>query len=393
MERFDLVVIGTGPAGASAAREAARGGARTLLIERSRLPRHKTCGGGMPVTVGPLLDGIDLSSVLESRVTWMRHTWNHTDEVLAPVGTESNAADVSLWMVQRSRFDHALAKAAANAGAELRDGAPVRAVAPDSGGVTVEADGFAVRADHVIGADGATGVTARSVGLCRDRTLAIAMEAEVPHVWGRGHPDLRPDVIHLEYGAVPRGYAWVFPKADHLNIGAGFFRPRSDARRGGGEELRAIIVRYAAALGVPFDPESVVFHAHPLPLWTGKERRNTRDGRVLLAGDAACLVGPLFGDGIAHAIRSGRLAARCVIEGQAAAYTRRLHDMMARDHDAAARMAGFFYQWPWVAYRLAIRRPTATHTAARLLAGEIGYSEVSGRALRRLRRAIVRGES
>jgi flavin-dependent dehydrogenase len=218
------------------------------------------------------------------------------------------------------------------------------------------------------------------------------MEVELPHRWGDGHTDLRPDVIHLEYGAVPRGYAWVFPKGDHLNIGAGIFRPRSEegrGHRGAGSELRRAIKDYAYSLGLAADPDRLPHHAHPIPPWAGRERLNARDGRVLLVGDAAGLVGPLFGDGILSAIKSGLIAAQAIGDDDAAQYTRRLHAAIGREFDAALRLSRIFYQFSAIAYRHGIARPGATAIAARLLSGEALFTDVAGRTLRRLRRAIA----
>ncbi len=300
-------------------------------------------------------------------------------------------------MVQRALFDNALAQRAAAAGADLIDGLPVRSVEGDGHSVivrgTVEPSGatWTGRAPHVIGADGANGITARAAKLRGSRTLAIALEVEHPHRWGEGHPELRPDVIHLEYGAVSRGYAWVFPKGDHLNVGAGVFRPRrADGRGDPGvrAELQRAVFSYLDSLAVPYDPATMHFHAHPLPIWSGREPVSTPDGRILLAGDAAGLINPLFGDGILHAVKSGRLAAQTVATGEAAAYTRRVHAEFGPNFDAALKLARVFYQWTGLIYKHGVKRPGATRSAARLLAGEAPFTDAAERAMRRLRQAM-----
>src|SRR5687768_16290143 len=82
---YDLIVIGSGPAGSSAAGEAARRGLKVALLEKCRLPRHKTCGGGMPMTVGQELRYLAPSAFVESDVRYMRHTFNFADPVLGEV--------------------------------------------------------------------------------------------------------------------------------------------------------------------------------------------------------------------------------------------------------------------------------------------------------------------
>lgn len=395
--KFDLLVVGAGPAGAMAAEHAARGGMRVALVEKQKLPRHKTCGGGMPMIVGDLAPDLPREGVIEARVAAMRHTYRFREAVIAPIHPSGEEVRYDLWMVQRSVFDNALAHRAAKAGAVLMDGCSVRRIAEERDVVFVEIaplEGSPERlaADWVLGADGANGVTAKAAGLRARRDLAIAIEIEHPHRWGTGHPELRPDVLHLEYGEVKGGYAWVFPKGDHLNVGAGVFRPRKPGSRGNpdvAEILKRAIARYLAALDVPFDPASVVYHAHPLPIWQGREPLQSRGGRILLAGDAAGLINPVFGDGILHAMRSGTIAAECLLRGEAAAYSKEIHTVFARNFDAARRLATFFYGFSAFVYKHAVARPSATNTAARLLAGELEMSNVAGRALRRLKRLMA----
>jgi geranylgeranyl reductase family protein len=398
--RYDLIIVGAGPAGSVAAEAAARAGLRVALLEKHVLPRHKTCGGGMPMVVGKMLPDLVPEAVVEAEVRYMRHTWKFGDPVLAPINPPGADCELSLWMVQRALFDNALAQRAARAGAQLRDGLSVRTIQWDRGGVTVRASAggndhaFVATARHVIGADGANGITAKAADLRQNRTLAIAMEVEHPHTWGEGHPDLRLDVAHLEYGAVSYGYAWVFPKGEHLNVGAGVFRPRPPGCRGdphAREELQKAICNYLKMLGVPYEVEAMQFHAHPLPLWNGKERLHTRDGRILLCGDAAGLINPFFGDGILHAIKSGLVAVECLVQEAPQEYTRRIHAEFAANFDAALRLARLFYAWAGFIYHHGVRRPNATRTAARLLCGEALFTDVAGGYIRRIRRAMLRG--
>jgi geranylgeranyl reductase family protein len=396
----DLVVVGAGPAGAAAAAAAARGGLRVVLVEKRRLPRHKPCGGGLPVPVQRELLDLAPEAVVDTRVRRMRHSWCFTEAVEAAVDPPGTPAGSSrgLWMVQRPRFDQALVRRAVAAGAALLEGHAFTALEPTAAGVELRllrrepGSGAALerrlRARHVIGADGAAGRVAAGAGLRRSPRVALAIELEVPHRWDPAHPLLRPDLLHLDYGVLRRGYAWVFPKADHLNIGAGVFHGRyRDVRRdpGARQRIRAAIDGYAAALGIePGRLTGLRAHAHPLPFWDGPEPLHSPDGRVLLVGDAAGLINPLFGDGLFHAIRSGRLAAEALLAGDPLSHTQRVHDLLAADFEAARRLARLFYGLPGLTYRYGISQPRATALAVRLLGGEIPFRGLGRRALRRI---------
>jgi flavin-dependent dehydrogenase len=257
-----------------------------------------------------------------------------------------------------------------------------------------EAQLLRMQARHLIGADGAGGGVAASVGLRRDPRVALAIELEVPHQWDAADPLLRPDLLHLDYGVLRRGYAWLFPKADHLNIGAGLFHGRRrDVRRDplARQRIRAAIDATAASLGVaPRRLEGLRSYAHPLPFWDGPEPLHSPDGRVLLVGDAAGLINPLFGDGLFHAIRSGRLAAEAVLEGRPDTHTARVHALLADDFEAARRLARVFYGLPRLSFRYAISQPRATPLAVRLLGGEVSFKGLGRRALGRIAGGLLR---
>lgn len=402
-QHADLIVVGAGPAGAIAAATAAAAGLRVLLLEKHRLPRHKPCGGGMPAAVDGELAALAPEAVSDWQVTRMRHTWRFAQPCEGRICTDPAQG---LWMVRRPLFDQALVRGALAAGAELLEGCELRRLHRDpasaGGGVLAEvrrrgqAEPLRLRASHLIGADGANGPVARLTGLRPSPRVALALELEVPHRWDPADPLLRPDTLHLEYGVLCNGYAWAFPKADHINLGAGIFYQgrgahQRDVRRNptARARIRAAIEAYAGSLGLADRLPGLRTHAHPLPFWDGPEPLHTVDGRVLLAGDAAGLINPLFGDGLYHAIRSGRLAATCVIEGDTATYTRRVQALLGADFQAARRLSRLFYGFPGLTYRYGISHPRSSALAARLLAGEVSFRGLARRSLVQIGRGLV----
>jgi geranylgeranyl reductase family protein len=394
---YDVIVIGSGPAGSVAAARTAEAGMKTLLLEKKTLPRHKTCGGGMPMLIANMIPGLSQDAVAEATVRYMRHTWKFEQPCLAPMNSSECTLETSLWMVRRSVFDYELACRAVSSGAELKDNLSVRSIEEDESGVMVCAEtdnngsAFTARARYLVGADGANGISLRASGLNTNREIAIAMETEVPYDWSGGSVELRRDVIHLEYGAVPHGYAWIFPKSDHLNVGAGIFlpahkntHPDSNIR----ETCLNAMEGYLLSLGLKQGLKRSTIHAHPLPLWSGRHSVCSSGGRMLLAGDAAGLVNPIFGDGILHAVISGKMAAESLIDDDPASYNRKVDDHFGANFDAARKLARFFYQWTPLVYKYGITRPSSTQTAARLLCGEALFTDAAGKAMRRIRSAM-----
>src|SRR5437764_1377831 len=128
MRHYDLIVVGAGPAGSTAAERAALAGLKVALIEKQRLPRHKTCGGGMPMSVGSVIRELAPEACIEATVRCMRHTWMFGSPVFNLIEPGNDSPRLSLWMVQRSIFDNVLAQRAVTAGAELRDGLAVKQI-------------------------------------------------------------------------------------------------------------------------------------------------------------------------------------------------------------------------------------------------------------------------
>src|SRR5215216_5396925 len=219
---FDAIVLGAGPAGATAAFELARAGVKTLLIEKQKLPRHKTCGGGLTHKVAAAL-AFDISSVVERTISSFVLTYKMQRPRLLHSPTPL------VYMVRRSQFDNLLTAKAVDAGAELFDETTVNGILPDDHGVHIGTSRGRYDADFLIGADGALGMTARAVGLMGDRVLLPAVEHEV-----EVSADVAADwqgKMSLDLGTLRASYGWVFPKEDHFNVGVGGFGHRADFAR------------------------------------------------------------------------------------------------------------------------------------------------------------------
>ncbi len=349
VDPVDVVVVGAGPAGCAAAIEARRRGLSVCLVDKATFPRDKTCGDGLTTNALRLLERLGLHrGALAGEGGYER-----VDDVVL-IGPHGRTIALALprghgdyaAVVTRVRLDAALVEAARAAGARLVLGHAVAAIgggdrngSGDGNEVTVELDdGRGVRAPWVIAADGHWSPARRMIEPGAPRDLGAWHAARQ---YFSGVADRRLWVI-FERDLLP-GYAWVFPlPGGRANVGYGVLR--NDGRRG--RDLKALwsdlIHRPSMRriLGETARPEGTV-RAWPIP--TDYARAALHHGRVLFAGDAARVVDPMTGEGIAQAIETGILAAGALAvggspEGVAARYEASVHRTLGRDLRFAARL-------------------------------------------------------
>jgi geranylgeranyl reductase family protein len=302
VEKFDVLVVGAGPAGSTTAYRLARAGARVLLVDRARFPRDKPCGGAISARAMRELP-IDPHPVVERVADRMELSYRGRRPYTR--GGRHTLA----YLTQRRRLDHFLLEQALNAGAELRDGVSVTEISEHGALV----DGGRVECNMLIGADGANGPTARSLGLAGDRVYGVALEGNLAHALV--DPACWRGRVVIELGTIPGGYCWIFPKGDHINVGVGGWQSVGPTLR---KHLQALCKRRG------FDYSKLTsLRGYRLPART--PGAPLASSRALLVGDAAGLVDPLWGDGIYAAFLSSRLATDAALN-LLAGQTAGLHD-------------------------------------------------------------------
>jgi geranylgeranyl reductase family protein len=326
MERWDVVVVGGGPAGAACAAAACRTGARVLVLDRAEFPRDKVCGDGITPEALDVLAGLGIDPAALTAgyppVPRLR--------LRSPRGsTVERAMQRPARTVPRAVFDARLLTAAREQGAAFRSHA-VRTleVRPDA----VLVDGV-LAAGVVVGADGAESAVRRALGVRpnRPRETAVAIRGYAPALPGQ-------DGVQVLATTEQRwpAYAWSFPLGDgRANVGYGELVSAGTTRA----ELVAGLHRLLPGVA----PDGL--RAHRLPLSSGRPRQP--DGRVLLAGDAAALINPLTGEGIFYAVLSGALAGTAAVHGAAAgrAYRLALRRRLG-GHLRATAAASRLSRWP-----------------------------------------------
>jgi geranylgeranyl reductase family protein len=339
MPEFDAIVVGAGPAGSTAARELAAGGARVLVVDKETFPRYKACGGGIPLRTERLFP-FPLDPVIEDSVHLLDVACRGQSRFVKDSGAPF------AHMVMRDRFDALLLEQAKTAGAAFRAETTVRSVEIGDD-VTVRSPGFEATASYLVCADGAHSPVGRMAGLGENIAECAAWEVELrapAAQLARYHATSLIDV-----GYHPWGYAWLFPKASVLSIG--IVLPREQAGT-----MKERVNGYVARLGLG-SAEVDIARGHKIRFRRANEP--IARGRVLLAGDAAGLADEFTEEGIFYAVESGRIAARNVLRALGAgagleSYERDINHEVMPELRAARLVGHMFYgmlrhaERPWM---------------------------------------------
>jgi geranylgeranyl reductase family protein len=307
---FDAIVVGAGPAGSTAAKFLAENGVKVLLLDKSKFPRDKPCGGGIPIRslkrfkyIQYLLNSYTYGGCLHSTSLKYKVEFQKDEPILG--------------MVLRKHFDHGLVNFAIESGATFRDCSTVDDVTVDKGEISVKLnDGTNIHSQLVIGADGVWSTVAKKSGLGPNPNVGMSIYQEIPlstEIMDRYYSSHRIAHVHLKLQGIA-GYGWIFPKNEHVNIGVCEFESTKESKKRG-INLKDVYKKYIDALKrqnlIPADLKGGNISGAALPL---RPLKKTYANRILLCGDAAGLINPVTGEGIAFALLSGEIAANVAIE-------------------------------------------------------------------------------
>ena len=371
---YDAIIVGLGPGGSVAAQILAERGLRVLAFDKDHMPRYKPCGGAISYRVHQVLEE-DFSDVVEATIYGGAFTFRGTERF------STRFHKPVVHMVMRPQFDQLLSYAARRAGAEIHEGERVRTLTSHDDHVEVTTSEGVYRTAWLIGADGANGLVRRHVTQDYYAVPIAGLEAEIepePHV-----VEQYTEEVTLDFGDMPNGYSWVFPKRDHLSVGtAGAFRQVSHPRR-----------RYSRFLnheGLGHWTEEKV-HGHRIPIHLGGPVRVHRH-RLMLIGDAARLADPFLGEGIYYAIKSASVASRALLEAHDTPalhagdhYAKRLQGTI-KELRTALKIARMLYCFPQYGYYLFKTQPQLVNGYFQVLCGDLSINDF----YRTLRRIAIR---
>lgn len=378
---FDVIVVGAGPAGSTVARKLALLGHRILLLDKSTFPRYKVCGGGLTGRAKGQLD-VDVADICRDAVDTMELSVN------GRLRRRFRWQTPIIHMVMRDEFDHRLLQKAIEAGVTFYGGVRVHEIqlsnrsdersassgdwttpsaSVEQAPIRVETSAGAFHGHWLIGADGVQSTVAKAAGLMQDKQKILALEYEM-NVSSDTLERYRGTVA-IDYGFIRGGYAWVFPKGDHLSVGVGLGTDD-------GRFLQSKLMEYLNREGIrgTFSSEKGFW------LSVGASDTGITQGRVALVGDAAGLVDPFMGEGIYYALRSANLLAEHFQTGIAAhpdapfaQYQTQVDDELVHEMRLFKRASSLFYTMPGWFHALLVVRPQMVHSAFRVVAGTLDF--------------------
>ncbi len=357
---FDVVIVGSGPSGSYLGYLLATNGYRVLILDKATFPRDKVCGGGISNKTLELLK-FDISPVVQRRMSGAFLTYQNNDTVVKDLDDRAGAA------VVRSEFDSFLLDKARDAGVEFSGDTAFLDAQREADTVAVATTRGTFKGGYLVGADGVfSQVRAKMFG--RDLVrYAPAVEAlvYVP-------PDRLEQIgnrVLFDFGGMPRGYGWIFPKRDHLNVGVfSRFKTRS---------IQTDLRRFMSWYGLLDKPSAIKYAGFSIPL--RNRRQEFQRGNILLVGDAAGFAESFYGEGIYFALKSAAIAAQALSTSfdrpTDHVYARLVRKQLYADLTYSELNARMFFPIQKLSFYRMVRNEHVNYYFAELIAGRVGHKE------------------
>ena len=330
---YDVAIIGSGPSGASAAFRLGQLGLKCVIIEKEKLPRYKTCGGGF-VFRGRKNMPFDISDVVEREFDSVDIYFDSQKLFF-----KTHRKKPIVTMIMRDAFDNLIVREAQKSGVFLLQGEALTDI--QLGEIAqLQTSNQLIQSRFVIAADGALSPTAKLAGWPETRMMCPALEYEL-EVSDEDFERLATSA-RFDIDAVPMGYGWCFPKKNHLSIGVGNFM-----KKNGKVNLKKHYQSYLKSINIKEIKKS---SAHGFIIPVSPRRDGFVKQNIFLIGDAAGFADPLTAEGISNSIYSGILAAEAIVSSEmnlktaANNYNQFLNSKLLPELSTGAQLAQLFYE-------------------------------------------------
>ena len=370
MSVFDVAIIGGGLAGKSTAIHLLKKGYSVLILEKSKPNKYIPCAGGVATSIKNYLP-LNLENTIESEIKRVHFSWKNEDPVIAELCGKS-----PFLIINRKSLDESLTKEVNRFKAKILFSINIESLKfnNDNWFINCQNKKF-FRAKYLVIADGSQSFWASYLSLGPRRpkyanTISINI---------KGLGNIEKNTVRFEFGSIKYGFAWAFPMRESINIGIGSFI--GDSKKFN-KELCDYIVQNFGFKNIEYE---TIYKK--LRIWNGFHKLNNR--RALVVGDAASLCDPFLAEGIRPALISSYYASetidKCLTSNKNLLheYSLLIKNEWSESMVWGKRIAEVFYRFPRIGYKLGIKRKTAPQRIAQILSGEMNYSDIARRVIKR----------